>query len=123
MVDERTDNLIQAYMKWTNQHTLKPEEFLLFRQQAVKEELAGIDTIMATDMASPAKSNMGNDRHFSQGKKHKRQIIERREPSSIPKDRPVEAGSEDNRQEENQSSNQFGVSDSEFIEFMNSAED
>lgn len=123
MVDERTDNLIQAYMKWTNQHTLKPEEFLLFRQQAVKEELAGIDTVKTADMAGSGESETCNAHHFSQGKKHKRQIIERREPSSIPKDRPVEAGSEDNRQEENQSSNQFGVSDSEFIEFMNSAED
>ena len=123
MVDERTDNLIQAYMKWTNQHTLKPEEFLLFRQQAVKEELAGIDTIMATDMASSAKSNMGNVHHFSQEEKHEWQITERREPSPIPEDKPMEAGSEDNRQEENQRNNRFGMSDSEFMEFMNSVED
>lgn len=123
MVDERTDNLIQAYMKWTNQKTLKPEEFLLFRQQAVKEELAGIDTIMASDMASSGKSNMGNAHHFSQEKKYDRQMTEKREPSPIPKDKSVEAGTEDNEQKEKQSNNRFGMSDSEFMEFMNSVED
>ena len=123
MVDERTDNLIQAYMKWTNQKTLKPEEFLLFRQQAVKEELAGIDTIMASDMASSGKSNTDNVHHFSQEKKYERKMTERREPSPNPKGRSVEAKIGDNAQEEEQSSNRFGMSDSEFMEFMNSVED
>lgn len=123
MVDERTDNMIQSYMKWTNQKTLKPEEFLLFRQQAVKEEIAGIDTVKATDMVSQRESHSDKVQYFSQEKKHERQMDERRKPSPIPKDRSVEAGSEDNKQEEKQSNNRFGMSDSEFMEFMNSVED
>lgn len=123
MVDERTDNLIQAYMKWTNQHTLKPEEFLLFRQQAVKEELAGIDTVKTADMAGSGENETCNIQHFSQEKKYERKMTERREHSPIPKDRPVEARTEDNEQEEEQSSNRFRMSDSEFMEFMNSVVD
>ena len=123
MVDERTDNLIQAYMKWTNQHTLKPEEFLLFRQQAVKEELAGIDTTTPTVMASQGKSNTSNFHHFSQEKKYERKMTERREPSPIPKDRSVEGRTEDNEHEKKLSGSRFGMSDSEFMEFMNSVED
>lgn len=123
MVDERTDNLIQSYMKWTNQKTLKPEEFLLFRQQAVKEEIAGIDTIIASDMARLGKSNSDNAHHFSQEKKYKQKMNKRREPSPIPKDRSVEAKTEDSEQEKEQSRNRFGMSDSEFMEFMNSVED
>lgn len=123
MVDERTDNLIQSYMKWTNQHTLKPEEFLLFRQQAVKEEIAGIDTVSATDTACLQESNTDNFHHYSQEKQHERQTAERRKPSPIPKERSMEAKTKDKEQVEEQNNNRFGMSDSEFMEFMNSVED
>ena len=35
--------MIESFMKWTNKKVLTPEEYLLFRRQAVEEELAGTE--------------------------------------------------------------------------------
>ncbi len=42
MVDSRTDAIIGNYMQWTNAKTLTPEEYLLFRKQAIEETLRGL---------------------------------------------------------------------------------
>lgn len=43
VINDRTDSMIESFMKWTNKKVLTPEEYLLFRRQAVEEELAGTE--------------------------------------------------------------------------------
>lgn len=125
MVSERTDSMIGSYMKWTNRKVLTPEEFLLFRKQAVEEELAGVeDDCMAgsrqkPNTMAPAVETIPDKRKEVKPKpKLKPAPVKREEEinqETFPKENKESVSKED--------TNEFGMSDQDFLAFMQSVED
>lgn len=125
MVSERTDSMIATYMKWTNRKVLTPEEFLLFRKQAIEEELAGVeDDYMAGSRQKPdtmtsAVETIPEKRREVKPKPKRKPAPVKREAEiiqeTVPKENKDSVSKED--------TNKFGMSDQDFLAFMQSVED
>lgn len=125
MVGDRTDSIISSYMKWTNRKVLTPEEFLLFRKQAVEEELAGVeDDCMAgsrqgTDMRTPVVETIPEKRKEVQQKPKPKPAPVKKKAETITETVPKEGADSSSKKD----TNEFGMSDQDFLAFMQSVED
>lgn len=139
MIDNRTHSLIAAYMQWTNRKILTPEEFLLFRKQAIEEELNGLpEPSGALQPGLPPKGDTvgyRNTSSFSElsASRNENQGEKRKNPTSASPVVPTHPFS-DNKEERRETSlkgenntkkesNEFGMSDGDFLAFMQSIDD
>ena len=151
MIEIRTDALISAYMRWTNKKVLTPEEFLLFRKQAVEEEMNGVPEPAGASQGgfqARGEERTANREPVTHEPPGPRKVQNSAQPTDIgkshvnvlptvehkPSVEPVPVGikKEIEKIKENQESkevekrkenNNFGMSDDEFLAFMKSVDD
>ena len=131
MLDQRTDALISSYMRWTNKKVLSPEEYLMFRRQAIEEEFAGVPEPVTAAQTPKSTTGVvhgeGAEVAPQANAESQNGSTQRKTDVNVPYDNKgaptSEFASAQQNQEKKKDKKGFGMSNADFLAFMQSVPD